>query len=36
LLDADSNDFIDALQNHEDAALDAALDAVVASLHSVA
>lgn len=36
LLDADSNDFIDALQNHDDAALDAALDAVVASLHSVA
>ena len=36
LLDVDSNDFIDALAHHEDAALDAALDSVVASLHSVA
>ena len=35
LIDADSNDFIDALQRHEDAALDAALDALVTSLHSV-
>ncbi|MGB6522157.1 MAG: hypothetical protein WBE83_10325, partial [Candidatus Cybelea sp.] len=36
LLDVDSNDFIDALAHHEDGALDAALDSVVASLHSVA
>ncbi|HEY1884378.1 MAG TPA: hypothetical protein VGG51_15220 [Candidatus Cybelea sp.] len=36
LLDADSNDFIDVLAHHEDVALDSALDAVVASLHSVA
>ncbi|HEY2554644.1 MAG TPA: DUF11 domain-containing protein, partial [Candidatus Cybelea sp.] len=36
LHDADSNDFIEVLAHHEDAALDTALDAVIASLHSVA
>ncbi|HEY2476895.1 MAG TPA: hypothetical protein VGI19_19090 [Candidatus Cybelea sp.] len=36
LLDADANDFIDALQHRDDAKLDRALDAVIATLHSLA
>jgi uncharacterized repeat protein (TIGR01451 family) len=34
LIDAESSEFIDALAHREDAELDAALDAIVASLHS--
>jgi hypothetical protein len=36
LIDSESNDFIDALQHRQDAALDAALEAMCATLHAIA